>query len=69
LATRSKGILLLQQKLDDIYAQSGVADEGPKMAFECPLEKAVFPKPGMYCFELLAGEDVAEVCTIFVTKS
>lgn len=33
-----------------------------------PLEKVVFPQPGIYRFELLAGSDVADACTIFVGK-
>ncbi|HEX6136000.1 MAG TPA: hypothetical protein VFZ24_18650 [Longimicrobiales bacterium] len=31
-----------------------------------PLEKVVFPKPGRYRFELLAGGDVADACSLFV---
>lgn len=31
-----------------------------------PLEKVVFPHAGRYRFELLAGSDVVEACTLFV---
>jgi hypothetical protein len=31
-----------------------------------PLEKVVFPKPGRYRFELVAGGDVADACSFFV---
>lgn len=31
-----------------------------------PLEKVVFPKPGRYRFELVAGGDVAEAISFFV---
>jgi hypothetical protein len=31
-----------------------------------PLEKVIFPKPGRYRFELLAGEHVADACAFFV---
>jgi hypothetical protein len=31
-----------------------------------PLEMVVFPKPGRYRFELLAGGDVADACSFFV---
>lgn len=31
-----------------------------------PLEKVVFPKPGRYRFDLVAGGDAVEACTFFV---
>lgn len=31
-----------------------------------PLEKVVFPKPGRYRFELVAGSDVADAFSLFV---
>jgi hypothetical protein len=31
-----------------------------------PLEKVVFPKPGRYTFQLLAGEHVVDACAFFV---
>ncbi|HEX6307029.1 MAG TPA: hypothetical protein VFZ69_02510 [Longimicrobiales bacterium] len=34
-----------------------------------PLEKVVFPRPGHYRFELLAGGDVADACSLFVGEA
>lgn len=34
-----------------------------------PLEKVVFPKPGRYRFELVAGGDVADACSFFVGQA
>jgi len=31
-----------------------------------PLQKVVFPQPGMYRFELLAGGHVVDACSLFV---
>jgi hypothetical protein len=31
-----------------------------------PLEKVIFPAPGRYRFELLAGGDVVDACSFFV---
>lgn len=31
-----------------------------------PLEKVIFPTPGRYRFELLAGSDVVDACSFFV---
>jgi hypothetical protein len=38
----------------------------PQTRLIMPLEKVVFPKPGMYRFELVAGGNVADACSIFV---
>lgn len=34
-----------------------------------PLDKVVFPKPGRYRFELVAGGDVADACSFFVGQA
>lgn len=34
-----------------------------------PLDKVVFPKPGRYRFELVAGSDVADACSFFVGQA
>lgn len=34
-----------------------------------PLEKVVFPKPGRYTFELVAGGDAVTACSFFVGES
>jgi len=31
-----------------------------------PLRKVIFPRPGRYRFDVVAGSDVAEACTFFV---
>jgi hypothetical protein len=33
-----------------------------------PLEKVIFPAPGRYRFQLVAGGDVADACSFFVGK-
>jgi hypothetical protein len=38
----------------------------PQTRLIMPLEKVVFPKPGRYRFELVAGSDVADACSFFV---
>jgi hypothetical protein len=38
----------------------------PQTRMIMPLEKVVFPKPGRYRFELVAGGDVADACSFFV---
>lgn len=38
----------------------------PQTRLIMPLEKVVFPKPGRYRFELVAGGDVADACSFFV---
>lgn len=38
----------------------------PHTRLVIPLEKVVFPKPGRYRFELVAGGDAADACSFFV---
>ena len=38
----------------------------PQTRLIMPLDKVVFPKPGRYRFELVAGGDVADACSFFV---
>jgi hypothetical protein len=33
-----------------------------------PLEKVVFPKPGRYTFQLVAGGDVVDACSFFLRE-
>lgn len=41
----------------------------PQTRLIMPLEMVVFPKPGRYRFELLAGGDVADACSFFVGQA
>lgn len=38
----------------------------PQTRLIMPLEKVIFPTPGRYRFELVAGGDAAEACSFFV---
>ncbi|MGH7445999.1 MAG: DUF6941 family protein [Longimicrobiales bacterium] len=38
----------------------------PQTRLIMPLDKVVFPTPGRYRFELVAGGDVADACSFFV---
>ncbi|HSK21016.1 MAG TPA: hypothetical protein VK912_17805 [Longimicrobiales bacterium] len=41
----------------------------PQTRLIMPLEKVVFPKPGRYRFELVAGGDAADACSFFVGQA
>lgn len=41
----------------------------PQTRLIMPLEKVVFPKPGRYRFELVAGGDMADACSFFVGEA
>ncbi|CAN5626643.1 hypothetical protein BH23GEM10_BH23GEM10_16850 [soil metagenome] len=41
----------------------------PQTRLIMPLEKVVFPKPGRYTFELVAGGDAVTACSFFVGES
>jgi hypothetical protein len=41
----------------------------PQTRLILPLEKVVFPKPGRYRFELVAGSDVVDACAVFVGRA
>jgi hypothetical protein len=57
--------LLTIQGHTDVEARS--ADRSPPQTrMIMPLEKVVFPRPGRYRFELVAGGDVADACSFFV---
>lgn len=57
--------LLTIQGHTDVEARS--ADRSPPQTrVIMPLEKVVFPQPGRYRFELVAGGEVADACSFFV---
>jgi predicted amino acid-binding ACT domain protein len=61
------------RKLLTIQGHTDVDERGTARApaqtrLVMPLEKVVFPEPGRYRFELLAGSDVVEACSFFVGK-
>ena len=41
----------------------------PQTRLIMPLEKVVFPRPGRYRFELVAGGDAADACSFFVGQA
>jgi hypothetical protein len=59
------------RKLLTIQGHTDVDERGTDRApaqtrLVMPLEKVIFPEPGRYRFELLAGSDVVEACSFFV---
>jgi hypothetical protein len=48
----------------DVPAHTGGAP--PQTRLILPLEQVVFPEPGEYGFQLLAGSDVVPVCPLYV---
>jgi hypothetical protein len=61
------------RKLLTIQGHTDVDERGTDRApaqtrLVMPLEKVIFPEPGRYRFELLAGSDVVEACSFFVGK-
>jgi hypothetical protein len=57
-------LLTIQGHTDVDARESGRAPARTRLLM--PLEKVIFPKPGRYRFELVAGGDVVEACSFFV---
>lgn len=60
--------LLTIQGHTDVEAR-GADRAPPQTRLIMPLEKVVFPAPGRYRFELIAGGDVADACAFFVAHA
>ena len=62
------------RKLLTIQGHTQVVSRGadrspPQTRLIMPLEKVVFPGPGRYRFELVAGGDMADACSFFVGET
>jgi hypothetical protein len=60
-------ILTIQGHTDVDAREPGRAPAQTRLVM--PLERVIFPEPGLYLFQLVAGGDAVDACSFFVGKT